>query len=175
MSRYNDNIFTIFDLMEKKGLFRVNPANVDSIDPSTKTSLYKGPVQYPKMLYHPEGKFRITEPGQVVRDEFDKPQRVGQQKELISKLVESTEEEAVLRKLGWHDHPAKAIYAGGGDAPPISSLDQVKSLEDQLEALKKELLEAKANMAPPVPLTEEKKADNALSAAAMTKPKTVAA
>lgn len=143
---YRDNIFTVFDLMEKKGFFRQNPANVDSFDKDTRQTLYKGPVEYPKMMYEPKGKMRVTVPAEVINTPFG-PQRVGEQKELISKLVESKEEEAVLRQLGWHYHPAKAIHAGGGEAPPITSSEQISSLEEQVKALMKQLEDAKADKA----------------------------
>lgn len=163
MSRYNDNIFTVFDLMEKKGVFRTNPANVDSIDPATRSSMYKGPVQFPKMLYSPKGEFRVTVPAEIISTPFG-PQRVGEQRELVSKIVESAEEEAVLKQLGWLDHPAKSIHAGGGEAPPISSAEQVTSLESQIELLKKQLEEAQENTGKPAAPSDTQKAENALIA-----------
>ena len=164
--RYNDNVFTIYHLMERAGMFASNPANLNAVDLQTKQSIFKGPVEYPKMLYSPKGETRVTEPGQVVQDEFGKPHRVGRQIELINKIVETPEEEAGLKKLGWLDHPAKSIRAGGGEAPPISSAEQVESLEAQLEDLRKRLEEAEANMGPSKPRTALEEAENALSAAA---------
>lgn len=151
---YKDNIFTIYDLMEKKGVFRINPANRDAYDKDTRQSLYRGPVQFPKMLYHPEGATRVTVPAEVISTPFG-PQRVGEQRELVSKIVESPEEETVLKKLGWLDHPAKAIYAGlteeqkaaGIGAPPISSEETIKSLEDQVKELLAQLEAAKGSVA----------------------------
>lgn len=167
MSRYNDNIFTIYDLMEKAGMFRSNPANIDSIDKATRVSLYKGPVQFPKMLYHPKGETRITVPAEIISTPFG-AKMVGEQKELISKIVESAEEEAVLKHLGWHDHPAKAIHAGGGEAPSISSSEQIASLESEMAALKKQLQEALENRGEQKAQTEEQKADKALATAMKT-------
>lgn len=165
----NDNIFTIYDLMEKAGMFRSNPANIDSIDKGSRRSLYQGPIQFPKMMYSPNGETRITEPGQVVMDEYGKPQRVGRQTELVSKIVETPEEEAVLKHLGWHNHPAKAIHAAGGEAPPMSSDEQITSLEAQLVALKKQLEEAEANRVEPVEQSAGQKADAALKGARTVK------
>lgn len=145
MSRYNDNIFTIYDLMEKRGMFRGNPANRDAIDEVSKQSIFKGPVQYPKMLYHPKGEYRITQPGEVLATPYG-PRVVGQQRELINKIVANAEEEAVLRHLGWWDHPAKAIHAGGGAAPAVTSEESIKSLEQQVKDLLAELETARANV-----------------------------
>ncbi len=142
MSRYNDNIYTIFDFMEKQGVFRRNPANRDAIA-DDRSSAYKGPVQFPKMLYHPKGETRITVPGEVLATPFG-PKMVGEQREIINRLVETPKELAVLKQLGWHDHPAKAIAAGGGEAPPVASEDRVKTLEETIELLRAELEAAKS-------------------------------
>lgn len=167
MSRYDDHVFSIYHLMEKSGMFSTNPANRDSLGPD-RQSLYRGPVEYPKMLYHPEGETRVTVPAEIISTPFG-PKQVGEQKELISKIVASPEEEAVLKHLGWLDHPAKSIHAGGGAAPPISSQEQISTLEEQVARLLKELEEAKSNKVEPQAQTEEQKADNALQSARTTK------
>lgn len=140
---YRDNIFTVFDLMEKKGFFSSNPANVNSQGPD-RQPLYKGPVQYPKMLYHPKGETRVTVPAEIISTPFG-PKAVGEQRQIIDKIVESPQEEAVLKKLGWLDHPAKSIHAGGGAAPALTSPERIATLEEQVAALMAELAEAKAN------------------------------
>lgn len=142
---YRDNIFTVYDLMEKKGYFRSNPANRDAVDKDTRQSIYKGPVQYPKMLYSPKGEYRISQPAEIIATPMG-PQRVGEQRELINKIVESEAEEAVLKALGWLDHPAKSIHAGGGEAPPVSSEESIKSLEQQVKDLMAELAAAQASV-----------------------------
>lgn len=175
MSRYNDNIFTIYDLMEKKGMFRGNPANVDSIDPNTRQPAYKGPVQFPKMLYHPKGETKVTVPAEIINTPLG-PKAVGEQRELIHKIVESAEEEAVLKQLGWLNHPAKSIHAGGGAAPAITSEERIESLEDTIERLRAELADAKASkLAEPLGDAAEREADNALRGMPATSPRTVAA
>lgn len=172
MSRYSDNIFTIYDMMDKKGVFSLNPANRDAQDPVTRENLYKGPVQYPKMLFSPTGEFRVTVPAEVISTPFG-PQRVGEQRELISRVVSTKQEEAVLKKLGWLDHPAKSIDAGLSDAdraagkaaPAISSDVRVNDLEAQLEAMRRELEQARSLQRSDAPLTEAQKADAALARA----------
>lgn len=161
---YTDNIFTIYHLMEKAKVFSQNPANIGAQDSRTRESLYKGPVEYPKMLYSPKGEYRITVPAEIISTPFG-PQRVGEQRELINKIVESKEEEAVLRHLGWLTHPAKSIHAGGGEAPPMSSGEQIKTLEEQIAQLTRQLQEAEDNRAPDAPMDDSKKADHALSGA----------
>lgn len=171
MSRYSDNIFTVYDMMEKKGLFRLNPANRDSQDPQSRENLYKGPVQFPKMLYSPTGEYSVIVPAEIISTPFG-PQRVGEQRELVSRVVTTKQEEAVLKKLGWLDHPAKSIDAGltdadraaGKAAPAISSDVRVNDLEAQLEALKAELAQAKSMAKPTGEQTEADKAEAALGA-----------
>jgi len=165
---YKDNIFTIYDLMEKKGLFRTNPANRDSVDPQTRASLFKGPVQYPKMLYSPKGEYRVTVPAEIIGTPFG-AKSVGEQRELVNKIVESPEEEAVLKAMGWLDHPAKSIHAGGGEAPPISSGEQIATLEAQMEELKKQLQDALATKGAERGLSDDAKANNALVGARTAK------
>lgn len=174
MSRYSDNIFTVFDMMEKKGLFRTNPANQDSQDPVTRENLYKGPVAYPKMLYSPTGEYRVTVPAEVISTPFG-PKMVGEQRELVCRIVATKQEEKVLKALGWLDHPAKSIDAGltpemraaGKVAPAISSDVRVNNLEAQLEALRAELEQAKSMARPLAAQTEADKADAALAAASL--------
>lgn len=145
MARGNDNVFTIYDLMDKAGRFRSNPANRDSQDPQTRASLYKGPVMYPRMFFHPKGETRIMVPAEVVVTPFG-PQKVGEQREILYKVAENAEEEAALRAAGWWDTPAKSIHAGGGEAPPVSSVERVVDLEAEIAALRAELLEAREGL-----------------------------
>jgi hypothetical protein len=124
-------IHTVYHLLESQGLFEANPANMGSRDQITGESLFKGPVQYPKMLYHPLGELRETNPGEWV-DTPRGPQLRGQQFEIISQVVNTKAEENALRAEGWHDHPAKAIAAGGGIAPPTGASDRIAELEQKI-------------------------------------------
>lgn len=101
--------FTIYDAMEQDGVFDRNPANPNSRD-NDGNALYTGPVEYPKMLYHPEGEERVIVPAEIIVTPLG-PKEVNEQKELIHKTVGSAEEEAELVTEGWHDHPAKAVRA----------------------------------------------------------------
>lgn len=135
------NRFTIYDAMDKKGLFDTNPANVQSRD-SEGASLYKGPIQYPKMFYHPLGETRVLKPATAEMTPFG-PKMLGEQREIIHKVVHNAEEEKELRSQGWHDHPAKAIKASGKEPPPVSSETRVVDLEGQIAALQAALEEQK--------------------------------
>lgn len=146
--------FSIYDMLEENGVFDSNPANLSSVDKDGQ-SLYKGPVEYPKMLYHPEGEERISVPAQAEITPFG-PQMLGEQKELVCREVGSKVEERELRDAGWHDHPAKAIAAGNkvrearGEklriVPAISTTSLVTSLEAQLAEMKLKLEQAQAEL-----------------------------
>src|SRR6266851_1485249 len=97
------NRFTIFDAMEARGVFASNSANADSRDENEGTSLYEGPVQYPKMLYHPVGKRRVIVQGETIVDPLRGPLVVSEQSEIIWEIVRTPEEEENLRAAGWHD------------------------------------------------------------------------
>src|SRR5665213_3845959 len=90
--------FTVYDMMEAKGLFESNPANQDSRS-ADGLPLYTGPVQYPKMFYSPKGEERITVPAEILVTPLG-PKSVGEQRELISELALTPEDEARLRASG---------------------------------------------------------------------------
>ena len=137
MAARRQHQFTVYDAMEARGDFDKNPANAGAYDRTSGDILYQGPVQYPKMLYHPDGETRITKPAEEIVTPFG-PKRVGEQREIIWRIVNSPAEEAEWKSKGWHNHPRGAIVASGGEAPP-------PSLEEQLEALKAELAALKEN------------------------------
>lgn len=128
--------FTIYDVMERKGAFRSNPANAGAQSESGE-QLYTGPVEYPKMLYHPDGKTRTTIEAEIIVTPLG-PKAVGEKREIIWKIVKNSAEEEALRGAGWHDHPAYAIAAGGGEPPPISSQQRIDSLEAEIKKLNAE-------------------------------------
>lgn len=143
--------FTIFDIMEARGDFASNPANPDSRG-NENQPLYKGPVPYPRMFYHPEGQERILVPGEVLTGangapvidwETNRPKIVGEQRELVWKLAQNADEEAQLRAAGWHDHPAKALAAAGKPVPAVSSDQRIRELEAQAKSLQDQLALAK--------------------------------
>jgi len=132
--------FTIYDVMESQGVFDENPNN--SYSPE-----FKGPQKYPMMFYHPEGKERILQRAEIIATPMG-PERVGLITEIINRAANDADEEAALRQLGWHDHPAKAIKASGKEAPPTVGPGREAELEAQIEALKIQLAVARAEPKP---------------------------
>lgn len=102
------NRFTIYDALEKNGYFDKNSANTYSRDPTTGESLYSGPVEFPKALYHPDGEERITVPAELIMTPMG-AKAVGEQREMIFQIVKTKAEEDAARAEGWLDHPAKAV------------------------------------------------------------------
>ena len=100
--------FTIFDVLEQKGYFEANPANPQSRDKTDGRALYTGPVEYPKMLYHPTGQERVIVPAEVIQTPLG-PKEVGEQRELVWQIVDSAAADAEAQAEGWWDHPSKAI------------------------------------------------------------------
>lgn len=151
MSR--ENIHTVFDRMAAKGIFRQNPANADSIDPATGQPGYAGPVPFPKMLYHPNGKTRITTQAEVIATPFG-PKAINEQRALITMTVNNEAELAKALKDGWHEHPSDSVAAGfteeeiaaGAIAPPKSAASRISTLEAELEKMRKELAAARAGV-----------------------------
>lgn len=131
--------FTVYDAMEARGAFDSNPANVDSRDDSG-ASLYKGPVEYPKMFYHPKGEVEVIKPGYQEKTALGIVE-VAAQYGIKYLLANNEKDEEKLRRAGWHDHPAKAMEAAGLKAPAISAGDTINSLKLQIEKLNKQLEE----------------------------------
>lgn len=98
--------FTIYDAMEQNGVFASNPANPGARD-NDGNNIHQF-AEYPKMLYHPEGEERVVVPAEIVMTPLG-PRENNEQKELIHKVVNSSEEEKVLRAEGWLGHPAEAM------------------------------------------------------------------
>lgn len=136
----NSRRFTIYDMMEDKGVFDQNPANPTARG-SDGLSIYKGPVQYPKMLYHPTGEQRILAPAEAISTPFG-PKLVGEQKAIIHRVVADAEEEASLAAEGWHQTPRDAMLARakttGEVVPHLPSVPQSQEAKE-LEELKKQL------------------------------------
>ncbi len=145
MAAYNPraNRLTKYDILEATGFFASNKANISSMDKDG-VSLYEGPVEYPKMLYHPKGEEREIESSRIEPSPIG-PQVIPAKNELIYQIVKSREEEEELRSAGWWDHPADAIEAWNAEhpaekarvVPPKSADTRVKQLEAELERLRK--------------------------------------
>ena len=146
-------VFTIFDVMEDKGVFRANSANPNAVDREGRP-LYAGPVQFPMMVYHPKGEEEILVPGVAEMTPFG-PKMVGEQRGIIYRIVGNAQELREATAEGWHDHPAKAIAAANalrverGEAPlpvpPISAASTISGLEKQLAEAQAALALAQEN------------------------------
>lgn len=137
--------YTIFDMMEERGIFALNPAN-----PGARTeqgeNLYSGPVEFPKMLYHPKGETRVVDPGEVLETPLG-AKVVNVKTEMVSQVVTSTEQEAALRAEGWHDHPGFAVKAATGKAPPMGMQYDVAALEKRIAELQGQIVKQQAIVA----------------------------
>jgi hypothetical protein len=127
--------------MESQGVFEDNPANASSGN-------YRGPQEYPKMFYHPEGRENTIQRAEIIATPMG-PEKVGELKELIYRPAADADEEAALRELGWHDHPAKAMHAAGKEMPQMVALNRESELERQIAELTKQLAEARMIPKPP--------------------------
>lgn len=143
--------FTVFDVMEAKGVFRKNPANIGS-QTDQGMPLYIGPVQYPKMLFHPKGEERIIQQGELIVTPLG-PQRIMQQREIINKVVNNAAEEMELVNQGWHTHPANAIRASGKEAPATGADMVIADLQRKIAEL--QAMQASLVNAAPEPVLEE--------------------
>ena len=138
--------FTVFDMMEEKGIFEANPANpyARNID---NQSIYAGPVAYPKMLYHPKGEERIIVQATLEMTPLGPAWR-GEQRELIWTIADDAKMEKELLDAGWHLHPSDAVRVAKGlepeakPTPPATLAD----LQAQNEALLAELARLKAEL-----------------------------
>ena len=134
--------FTVYDVLQAKGVFDDNTAN--SISPG-----YTGPVQWPKMFYHPLGEERVLVPADTRETPWG-PEKLMEQREVVHRIASNQQEADVLIAEGWHDHPAKAIAAGGGTPPPISTGYQIEDLERKIKQLQAELAQARTPAPTPV-------------------------
>src|SRR5438105_726292 len=77
-------------------------------------------TEYPKTLYHPKGEEVVTVRASPMATPFG-PQMVGEQRELVSIVVKSKEEEDLKLAEGWHKLPIMAIrerFKLAGQEPP---------------------------------------------------------
>ncbi len=162
--RRNNSVYSIYHNMEDRGVFESNPANAQAVN-NDGFSIYKGPVEYPKMLYHPKGEMQIVfqglmvvdpKSGEAVLDKEGNPRYTGTQAVVKHVVVNSAEEEAPYLAEGWHLSEA-ASRRGSADpkvakaAPPKTKMElmeeRVKELEAQL-AVKAEQLTTPAVLNP---------------------------
>jgi hypothetical protein len=144
----------VYDVMEAKGIFRSNPYNLGAVDPVSKEPIYKGPAQFPMVVYHPKGKERETTKPELMNTPFG-PQAVGGQRVMISKIVKNEEELSAAIAEGWHEHPADAIEARNATlpederipVPPKSSAVELDKLRRDKSDLEARLARAEAALA----------------------------
>ena len=131
-----NRVYSIYSEMEHKGVFSHNPANMNSFDKETGQSLYDGPVQFPMMLYHPQGKTEIITPEIKIAGRNGPEIETPEQRSLISLTVTDATEYNRAREEGWHEHPADAIAASGKTPPLKGATDTVNRLENEIDRLK---------------------------------------
>lgn len=154
MPRANGHRFTIYDKLEADGAFAANPANSYARGPNGE-NLFSGPIQFPQMLYHPKGEQQVTVQGEIMNTPLG-AHRVGEQRELVHKIVGSEAELKAALAAGWHTHPALAnrariegqIESGQlseeiGQAmlealPLVNPISKMKELEEELAQLRRE-------------------------------------
>ena len=154
MTLKNGDRFTVYDAMEASGMFSTNPANVNSRDKDGRV-LYKGPVKFPMLLYHPRGEEKILVHG-VTSPAYPggPPEKFGEQWEIVSREVTSQGELDEALAEGWHRHPAHAIKVANETwrkemglkplpVPPISAASRISDLEEENRRLTEMLTQAK--------------------------------
>ena len=173
MARRNKT-FTIYDRLEETGYFDSNPANIDSRGPHGE-QIYKK-QEFPKMVYHPEGQYKVTNPGEYIGTVMG-PKLVGTQSELISKIVNDPEELAEALAAGWKRTPAESVGKSASGVPnmavveaiatagmpmPTPSTDMAKALDDA-NARINAMLEAMTKMQTAIEAMTSKAAPELLS------------
>jgi hypothetical protein len=153
--------FTVYDVLEAKGVFKKNPANVNSQDEQGAT-LYTGPVYYPRMIYHPTGEERIIQEGEVINTPFG-PKVIMQQREMIWRIVNNAAEEAEATAAGWHLHPAEAMRAGGKEAPATGADQVITDLKRKIAALEAQQASLQKEETKPNPMQKEETKPNPIS------------
>jgi len=144
-------VYSVYHAMDEAGVFEDNVANAQAVNQDG-ISIYAGPVQYPKMLYHPQGEMELVSQGIMVtnrdgdpvRDERGNVKYAGQHWGVKNVTVQSPEEEAEFVGKGWHltEAAARRINpATAGSAPPKSPYEilqeKYKDMEERLAAQEK--------------------------------------
>lgn len=126
--------FTVYDVMDAKGYFDSNPANAGARDVDG-NAIFTGPVEFPKMMFHPTGATRQTVPPEILMTPYG-PKEVGEQRELINRIVKDKKEEGEALAEGWHLHPAGAQRAGGKEVGPVTEAERIAALEAEIVRLR---------------------------------------
>lgn len=134
--------FTVYDALDANGYFSGNPANADSTAADGR-SLYAGPVEFPKMLYHPTGDRKITVEAEIIVTPLG-PKAVGQQMELVSVIVADAAEEARYIADGWHTTPRASLAAAGLAEPEVSAESRLADANATIARMQLEVQQLKA-------------------------------
>ena len=132
MAKRGTKVFTVYDMMDARGVFEENPANSSAPDYVKQ--------DFPKMYYHPKGEMRITVPAEIIVTPMG-AKEVGQQKETIWQIAQTPEEGKKLEDAGWHSSLGTAMEAAGKEAPPVSAAETVSKLENENASLREKLAE----------------------------------
>lgn len=153
----NGQRFTIYDALESAGVFSANPANAGARKPDG-TSLYKGPVEYPKMMYFPQQVVIVPASAEVgsLAGQYS-GMSLNEQKALKDRVVNDAEEEEQAVSEGWVHTPIEAIEGLNEKrktkglelipVPPVSSAIRVTQLGVEKDKVTRELEEAKRRLA----------------------------
>lgn len=137
--------FSIYDVMEGRGDFAKNPANASAVDSVTGISVYTR-LKFPKMVYHPRGEERVVRKGEPLATPMGVVM-VGEQRELINKIIRDEKELNLAVKEGWHLSPTaamkKAAELRGETLDRAESPLEAESLakQDEISQLRKQLAE----------------------------------
>lgn len=152
----NGQRFTIYDALESAGVFSANPANAGARKPDG-TSLYKGPVEYPKMMYFPQQVVIVPASAEVgsLAGQYS-GMSLNEQKALKDRIVNDAEEEEQAVSEGWVYTPIEAIEginekrtAKGLElipVPPVSSAIRVTQLGVEKDKVTRELADAQRRL-----------------------------
>lgn len=137
-------VYSVYHHMEEKGVFETNTANAGAVN-TDGLSIYQGPVEYPKMLYHPTGEMEriyagiqvMDREGNPVKDENGQLKYAGSQHAIKTVIVHSADEEAEWIGRGWHTSEAAARRTNpvlAKTAPGPTPMEEAKSRIKELEA-----------------------------------------
>lgn len=152
----NGQRFTIYDALESAGVFSANPANAGARKPDG-TSLYKGPVEYPKMMYFPQQVVIVPASAEVgsLAGQYS-GMSLNEQKALKNRIVNDVEEEEQAISEGWVHTPIEAIEGLNEkrkvkgleliSVPPVSSAIRVTQLGVEKDKITRELADAQRRL-----------------------------
>jgi hypothetical protein len=145
------SVYSVYHALEDKGLFETNKANAQAVN-NDGLSIYDGPVEYPKMLYHPKGEMYCITQGIMVTDrdnrpvydEAGKPKYAGAIWGVKNITVDTETQEAELVSEGWHFTEAQALRANPDTSHKAPPKSQAELQKERIAELEKKLAESEA-------------------------------